>query len=83
MAVTNAIEEETGCMFACALGIFITAISVVRFAFAFQLQNDGDLSWDDLQSFTRTSVQMCFGVAATRFPAMVSCGKGLIQWNQV
>ena len=64
------LKKKLGVFFAFSLGIFVTALSVVRFAFAFRLENDGDLSWDDSDSFVWTAVQICFGVASACVPAM-------------
>lgn len=63
-------RKKIGVFFAFSLGIFVTAISIVRFIYAFQLSNHGDLSYDNSSSYIWTCVQVCFGVAAACIPAM-------------
>lgn len=63
------LRKKIGLTFAFSMGIFVTAISVVRFYYSWRMVNDGDLSWDDTDSFMWTSVQVCFGVTTACIPA--------------
>ncbi|KAK1149549.1 hypothetical protein N8T08_005098 [Aspergillus melleus] len=63
------LRKKIGLTFAFSMGIFVTAISVIRFYYSWHMVNDGDLSWDDTDSFMWTSVQVCFGITTACIPA--------------
>jgi hypothetical protein len=63
-------RKKSGIIAAFSLGIFVTAISIARLVFAYQLEDAGDLSYDDTTTFLWTCIQSCFGVTTACIPAM-------------
>jgi hypothetical protein len=63
-------RKKMGLFFAFSLGIFVTAISIIRLIYAYQIENAGDLSWDNADTFIWTVVQVSFGVTCASVPAM-------------
>ena len=64
------IRKKVGLFFAFSLGFFVTAISIVRLVQAYKLKNDGDLTWNDADSYLWQTLQVAFGVACACVPAM-------------
>ena len=64
------IRKKFGLFFAFSLGFFVTAISIVRLVQAYKLKNDGDLTWNDADSYLWQTLQVAFGVACACVPAM-------------
>ncbi|GLA29149.1 hypothetical protein AnigIFM63326_007042 [Aspergillus niger] len=62
-------RKKAAVIFTFSLGIFVTAISAVRFYYSWKLENGGDLSWDDTDSYMWNSVQLCWGVVVACIPA--------------
>ncbi|GKZ30065.1 hypothetical protein AbraIFM66950_007673 [Aspergillus brasiliensis] len=62
-------RKKVAVIFTFTLGGFVTAISAVRFYYSWQLENGGDLSWDDTDSYLWNSVQLCWGVVTACIPA--------------
>ena len=63
-------RKKVGLFFAFSLGIFVTAISIIRLVVGIPLEDNGDHSWNDFDSFAWQTVQVCFGVACACVPAM-------------
>ena len=64
------IRKKFGLFFAFSLGFLVTAISIVRLVQAYKLKNDGDLTWNDVDSYLWQTLQVSFGVACACVPAM-------------
>ncbi|RAK90186.1 hypothetical protein BO79DRAFT_244566 [Aspergillus costaricaensis CBS 115574] len=62
-------RKKAAVIFTFSLGAFVTAISAVRFYYSWKLENGGDLSWDDTDSYMWNSVQLCWGVVTACIPA--------------
>lgn len=63
-------RKKMGLFFAFSLGIFVTAISIIRLNYAYRIENAGDISWDNADTFIWTAVQVSFGVTCASVPAM-------------
>jgi hypothetical protein len=65
-----AFKKKVGLFFAFSLGIFVTAISIIRLAYAFPVNIGLDMPWDDVNIFLWTVIQVSFGIVGSCVPAM-------------
>jgi hypothetical protein len=63
-------RKKVGLTFAFSLGIFVTAISIIRLVYAFPLNVGLDMPWDDVNAIVWTAVQVSFGIVCACVPAM-------------
>ncbi|MCJ1384588.1 hypothetical protein MMC17_007706 [Xylographa soralifera] len=63
-------KKKLALFVAFSFGIFVTAMSVIRMYYAFQLTNDDDITWDDTDSYIWTALQASFGVTSACILAM-------------
>ncbi|KAH8669584.1 hypothetical protein BGZ60DRAFT_486923 [Tricladium varicosporioides] len=63
-------RKKVGLLFAFSLGIFVTAISIIRLVYAFPVNIGLDMTWDDVNIFVWTAVQVSFGISCACVPAM-------------
>ncbi|KAK6610944.1 hypothetical protein H4I96_02542 [Botrytis cinerea] len=63
-------NKKLGLLTAFSLGIFVTAISIVRLVYTFPLAQGPDMSWDDIDVFLWTAIQCSFSIASACVPTM-------------
>ncbi|KAI2911783.1 hypothetical protein CBS147343_2265 [Aspergillus niger] len=64
-----ALRRKIIIIFTFSLGLFVTAISAVRFYYAWTMVLGGDMTWADTDTCIWTTVQICFGIVTACIPA--------------